>query len=71
MSRTIVHKVALNDDEPSDEMEFAALRSEHMTPQTMVLHTREDEDFSLVRGLLTQIEELDEGEALVIYKVII
>lgn len=69
MSRIIVHKTALEPGE--DSMSDAYVAKPYLTEQTEVIHSREDEELAMVQSLIGKIEELDEGEALVIYKVII
>lgn len=70
MSRIIVHKVGLAEDGQGDSMSEQAINAE-LDESTEVIHSREDEELSMIQQLIGKIEELDDGEALVIYKVII
>lgn len=70
MSRIIVHKTGLEDGD-GDTMSDAAVFPSTLNESTEVIHSREDEELSMIQGLIGKIEALDEGEALVIYKVII
>lgn len=67
MSRTIVHRVTVSDD----DMEEATLDTLDLDGTNEVLHSREGEEMSMISALTSIIEELDEGEALVIRRVII
>lgn len=67
MSRTIIHKVTVSDD----DMEQATLDILDLDEGNEVSHTREGEEMSMISTLSGLIEELDEGEALVIRRVII
>lgn len=67
MSRTIVHKVTVSDD----DMEEATLDVVELDDSNEVAHTREGEEMSLISHLATLLEDLDEGEALVIRRIII
>lgn len=67
MSRTIIHKVTVSDD----DMEQATLDILDLDESNEVSHTREGEEMSMISTLSGLIEELDEGEALVIRRVII
>lgn len=67
MSRTIVHRVTVSDD----DMEEATLDVVELDESNEVAHTREGEEMSLISHLTTLVDELDEGEALVIRKVIV
>lgn len=67
MSRTIIHKVTVSDD----DMEQATLDILDLDESNEVSHTREGEEMSMISALSGLIEELDEGEALVIRRVII
>jgi hypothetical protein len=71
MSRIIVHKVGLAEDDQSGSMSEAVLETVNLTEETEVIHSREDEELYLVSSLVNAVDALDEGEALVIYKVII
>lgn len=68
MSRLIMHKIGLTDSQ--DSMSEATLNTVALDEANEVAHTREDEELSFLRSLFADIEELDEGEALVIRKVI-
>ena len=67
MSRTIIHKVTVSDD----DMEQATLDILDLDESNEVSHTREGEEMSMISTLSGLIEELDEGEALVVRRVII
>lgn len=70
MSRIIVHKTGVVDGD-GDSMSDVAVFPSTLSESTEVIHSREDEELAMVQGLIGEIEKLDEGEALVIYKVII
>lgn len=67
MSRTIVHQVTVSDD----TMEEATLDVVELDESNEVAHTREGEEMSLISHVASLIESLDEGEALVIRRVVI
>lgn len=67
MSRTIIHKVTVSDD----DMEQATLDVLDLDEGNEVSHTRDGEEMSMISSLTGLIEDLDEGEALVIRRVII
>jgi hypothetical protein len=71
VSRIIVHKVGLDEEFQSETMSEALLETKQLTEETEIIHSREDEELHLVSSLVNAVDALDEGEALVIYKVII
>jgi hypothetical protein len=71
VSRIIVHKTALVEDGGGDSMSDVAVFPSTLSESTEIIHSREDEELAMVQSLIGEIEKLDEGEALVIYKVII
>jgi hypothetical protein len=70
VSRIIVHKTGVVGGD-GDTMSDVAVSPSTLDESTELLHTREDEELAMIRGLICEIEKLDDGEALVIYKVII
>lgn len=71
MSRIIVHKTELDSEGYSGSMSDAIVAKPHLQEQTEVIHSREGEELSLACNVLAEIDDLEEGKALVIYKVII
>jgi hypothetical protein len=67
VSRTIVHKVTVSDD----DVEEATRDAVELDDSNEVAHTRDGEEMSLISHLAGLLDELDEGEALVIRKIII
>jgi len=67
VSRTIIHKVTVSDD----DMEQATLDVMDLDDSNEISHTREGEEMSMISTLGGLIEDLDEGEALVIRRIII
>jgi len=70
VSRYIAHKVRIDTSE-ADSMGDARILDAELSESNEVLHCREGEERRFARAVEDMVEELDEGEALVLQVVII